>query len=777
MARRRLPIATVKLHQPGRRYQVQKAAWSFYEDVGALWKQGELALLTQTAGDLEVADGEPARELALAGYCQETNLLYCTPFYPLDISWPSTPTDWWWLSDGLDASMGNLTELAGQGVQCQNPGQISSKFTVGRDCWWSLVFWREEAEDDSDYGEQALGSEIIWGYDGTQGWGISWPRGTKPKLMYFADGQWWEAKWTDGSPSLAREHGSGSIIAVTIGVLRGQIVVFDLLSGAIGLFQRSKSAWETAIASDIAIRNFWGQWFVEFVPVTMVAAEVRGYVPTARTQDWTDLYRTYLGGYGAGADGTKLPVSSDVPWLPDVHGEPAWDSVMSDGDVAMAVRPDPPNRVEWRVRMLPYAHQSDWEANGSNFSMATYATPAFAAFGIWQDAVLQDNGEPAVQQDLTSAGLVEEIEAEQPEHRGAVQVTLRLHNRNGEAKDIGDFQQVTVERVGWLRKGASGDEEEVVQDFEKLLTLEPSLEGAHAEVPLLDLLAYLGLQKFDQGLPRMDGWNVKDAVQWVLEAYGIGPEQYDLEDTGVVLTAGTWEKPAWQPERGRSALDFLRELVEKGSKHGAIWCENGVIKTGCRYCRSKRTAEDWQSHCDNGWTSSGCLAADIARSGNPDGVDVELYARPAGESFDPDDVGIVVALARYTARIDSQDYANYVSVQGKTADGETLGVVRYEDDDLYQHGWLIPRVETDGALTTQAAVNARAQDLINELGQKAVFVRGTVLWEPALRPGRVVRLHGAERLGVNNQKFRVVSASHSIRRGRPYTTFVGRQIS
>ena len=268
-----------------------------------------------------------------------------------------------------------------------------------------------------------------------------------------------------------------------------------------------------------------------------------------------------------------------------------------------------------------------------------------------------------------------------------------------------------------------------------------------------------------------------DAIAWVLEAFGIGPEQYDLEDTGAILTSGDYEEPLWQPERGRRVLDFLRELVEKGSRHGAIWCENGVIKTGCRFCRTKRTPDNWQSHCDNGWQSSGCLAADIERTGNPDGVDLELYARPSGDDFDPDDVGIVVALQRYTARVDSQDYANYVSVQGRTADGDILTAVAFNQAQIDELKWLVPRIETDAALNTQAAVNARAQDLLNELSHKAVFIRGTVLWEPAIRPGRVVRVHGAERLGVDGQKFRIVSVSHSIRRDRPYSTFVARQIS
>ncbi|MGE4406383.1 hypothetical protein [Pseudomonas sp.] len=736
-----------------------------------------MTLLSGRAQDLVVIDGEPPRELALAGYCEQTNLLYCVPFWRQDIQWLEAPSDWWDVSAGLEASVCSLPEIAGRGVLFREPGEVTSKFTIGRDCWWTLIFWREKAEDDSDYGDTTLGSEIIWGYDGIQGWAIGWPRGERPGLWYFSDGDWHEAKWVKGSPSLQHDHEGGQMMAITVGVLRGQIVVYDLISGAVGLFQRSKTTWETAVESAITVRNFWGEWFCEFVPLRMFPAEARGYVATPRTQDWTDTYAWYLGGYGASSDGTKLPVATSVQWLPDIHGEPAWDMYMSSGDIALAVRPSPPNQVEWRVRMVPYEHTSTWQGGAGELSMTTYATPAFAALGIWQDAVLQDNGEPAVQQDLTAAGLVEELEAELPEHRGAAQATLRLRNRSGEAKDIGDFQQVTIERVGWLRKGENGNEEDVVQEFEKLLTLEPSLEGAHAEVPLLDLLAYLGVQRFDQGLPRMDGWTVRGAVQWVLEAHGIGPDQYDLEDTGAVLTSGPWEKPVWQPERGRSVLDFLREILEKGGRHAAIWCENGIIKTGCRFCRTKRTASDWQSHCDNGWASSGCLAADVARAGNADGVDLELYARPAGAGFDPDQVGVAVDLERYTTRIDTQDYANYVSVQGRTPDGDILTAVVYTNDELLQRGWLVPRIETDSALTTEAAVSARADELLNELAQKAVFVRGTCLWTPAMRPGRVVRIHGAERLGLDGHKFRIVSATHSIRRHRPYTTFVGRQIA
>ena len=111
MARRRFPIATVKLHQPGRRYTVQKAAWPFYEDVGSLYKRGALTLTTGTAGQLSVVDGEPSQQLYLAGYCEPVNLMYCTPLWPLDVQFPENPADWWWVSEGLQASVGSLPEI------------------------------------------------------------------------------------------------------------------------------------------------------------------------------------------------------------------------------------------------------------------------------------------------------------------------------------------------------------------------------------------------------------------------------------------------------------------------------------------------------------------------------------------------------------------------------------------------------------------------------------------------------------------------------------------
>jgi len=292
----------------------------------------------------------------------------------------------------------------------------------------------------------------------------------------------------------------------------------------------------------------------------------------------------------------------------------------------------------------------------------------------------------------------------------------------------------------------------------------------------------LSLSEWDRGRLCFVGWNPALAIEFVLQLYGIGPDWYDIENLGLTLYGGqdpsnqTW---SWKAET--SVVQILTDLAEKGGRGAAIWYDgsDNKIKTGCKYCRTKRSAFNWQSHQDNGWNSTGCRAADITRvqgaTGRTDGIDYVIIASQADASnktslnFSEDLVGEVQLLRR-------GQYANRITVVGQAVDGRPLSAYWRDDDALYEQpdgslgdkyiGFPVSRTVTDHNLQTQDAVNLRLVELAQELGAWPFTIHLTVPMHTSIEPGYVIKIEGGKALEANGKIFRIQNRQHDVRGGR-----------
>jgi len=170
---------------------------------------------------------------------------------------------------------------------------------------------------------------------------------------------------------------------------------------------------------------------------------------------------------------------------------------------------------------------------------------------------------------------------------------------------------------------------------------------------------------------------------------------------------------------------------------------------------------------------------DIARTGSADGVDVEL-AVAFDADCDPDTDGFVTQLKAYSRRVNADETANYISVQGSGDLGQYYRAALANTSDISDLGFMLAKIETDDRIRSYADALAVATQLYADLAHTPKYISGDILFHPGVRRGRVVRIQSGaagDPWNVNNKLYRVVSVNHTISRARPYSTFVARLIS
>lgn len=825
MGRRRYPIANVDLHYYGRRHVITldaggnpKCAWSAYSNAGKMMSEDPPYVQTATAGSLGVRNAAPNEQIPLAMYhCvnESRGFAESTPTYPSGLNvfmlaplWAAiepmtsgTPPSENWDVDpasvGPDAPDEPLVdevmpEYGDQGVQAEVPLTMTSTFTVGRNCWWTLVLLREKTkysqEDGAEYDTENLATEVlfgVWAGGPSQkvAWRIYWPRSKGPELHYLQGGVWNFAC----SINANTQSEEGECLQLNIGVLRGHIAIMDLADQSWTTYNSWNNkgssevfAWgEEIAASKITVNQNYGQMYVIFKPVIFTAATISGTITTPRMMTAIDTLYFLLGGYGVENGYPCYPVLSHITWDAGYGVEPEW--LTTEGSLQVALRPiADTNEVQWAVRMVPYSYTDQ--------GVTTMATPYWCSLSVWQEADLTDMGEPAVERHLTlDEKSVISIQCQEPADDGPATATLELYNRDGQAQSIKDARLLTISNVGWVKKPDGGgiDYQEISVDFMKLLTMEAEIDGRfNATMSTIDLVGTLALVKFDQGAPVFDSLPLTYALQWLLESVGIGEEWYDLEDLDAAISHGKWEEPRWQPERGRDYLAYIKELLETCGGNASIWSDvsdtgSPVIKTGCRYCRAKRTSSDWWTH--NGPNSDGCRAADVLRAGGQ-GIDLEVYAHPGtlGSGESPGDLAVLTEVKRRSTRVDSDEYANYVSVGGEDIYGRKFAAVMQNPTDIAMTGlgYKIMRVEDPPGIQTIEQANMRLLDLYSQLSVDPIEITGTALFDPSLRRGRVIRTHtsAACQLNIDHAYWRIVSCNPRIDRANLTMDIVARKL-
>jgi hypothetical protein len=409
---------------------------------------------------------------------------------------------------------------------------------------------------------------------------------------------------------------------------------------------------------------------------------------------------------------------------------------------------------------------------------------------VWQTAALTDNGEPAESENLTTAKKIHALELDEPERWSTAQCRIVLHNRREQsdwAASIGNLRQFTVNGVCWQSEYAypdSGWTSETEYSFGKYWGFDPDYQDPrYCVLTGLDLMGIVALYECGDEMYPGDGWVVSDCIRDWLYAASIGDGMQSLETPGFTFPQSPkLEERLWQPKRGVQLARFLQEVQEKAAHGGAIWCENGVICTGCKYCGAKRTSANWQQHQDNGWASTACLATDVARAG-AGGIDAYLIGSAAERTGIAEGATIIEAtsLRRISESLLGR-FANYVDVAGQDAFGRPIKAITWDYDSIYtpaaanyMGGFVVPHIEASSSYRNSSLINIRAQQILNEKSELPSWIEATFPAELGLLRGYVVGVKGWDNLGVDGRKYRITQVSPPIiRDGVPYMKIRGR---
>lgn len=644
-------------------------------------------------------------------------------------------------------------------------------------------------------------TDLTLGLADGQGYSLHIPYGDNALWHRLVGGTWQPMDWTHGGHHIP-EGQAGEIqeLIFIISVVRGALCVSMMGNGQGDSFawcrpggEDSETGWAFVKSAELRVRHYPGELAVLAHPLYMTETWLTG--PDFWVgQDYGNADDTYYDdhnktltyrltarawGYGVAEGGYmgtgRTNYAGDSP---DVGAGECCVSVADHEEDGLAT-----NYCRYRVHLKPYEHTSTAD---DGTEVKSYSSPGCSGVEVQRMAVLTDGGPLAIAADVTER--INRIELEFADEFGATEARMRVLNRASTshwANDIGTFRAFHIRNHRWREyypQEEAWRDADATASLEIVWSLEPELQGAHADVPCVDLLGVINHARVHGQVPVGDGWDLHDYIRHVLYLAQVGDAMQTLEDIGVTIPFGTPEKPACVPERGRRFGEWLSYLQDKYGDHGAIWAEGGSIVTGCRYCGTMRTAADYQSHHDNGWQSSGCLAADIARAGES-GIDQELFCNPE-DATDPDALGRMANVRVYRATLDDEVFANWVDVAGEDLDGRPLRSTVYDYGSLYNAtasnyagGWKIMRVETDTALRSQSAVSRRAYTLLNDLGEEPLWFSGDVIADGSLLRGYTVAVKGGADLGISNAKARIVKLSLPIiRDGVPYVRLYCRVI-
>jgi hypothetical protein len=673
-------------------------------------------------------------------------------------------------------------------------------------------------------------TEIVWG-SGT--WMLACPPQGKPVLYrnanYLPADNWWAfmqpplwtpCKWDHGdlseiTPTTAAAGG----YTYHIGVIDGCVCVAEGgWDGQIAYFDAAKAGWpgEPVVPAGGAwIQNFPGQctFWLDF-PQFPVGALGRG-------QFWTgdnDLTLVDADVWGAPGDVTRN-VNRTPPTV--VVAIPGITDNNADIDVYRV--PDYPDYLYYVLKMRPGWHTTldRSDMSGGLPSLMTYTAPFVEAVTVWQSTTLTDNGEPdfadaveIVPQGLSSEEELEGCRAQSHEFRayngqpGFVPPDGMAVPPQGLPRSflLNPGAQVKVEENWMMRDVVTG---EVSQgdtvDVGQFTIVRAERDKLEWSGDATDLLGLAALGRWSRDELNFRGWYLTDALAFICDLLAIGPAQRDFEDLdNAAVVLPTDDSASWKANA--SFADIMVDMVKRYGQGAVLYYDgtDNTLKTGCRYCRTKRTSDNWQTHQDNGWNSSGCLAADLTRntSGLSDGVDVHVID-------DPDSTGVTAIMAAAvalgpvasdvifttkpvrvkTSSLQREGYANELIAKATGPTGLPLQA-RWRNSEAFD--LTNPHSEYIGVRVTGTVLdlgasdkdgNGWTQEAVNDkLAEVAMCVKdglaGEVEVELALhaeiRVGWVLMLHGGAYGAVDQKHFRITAGRHRV--GEMVTVLEGHEM-
>lgn len=791
---RRYIAAGVDMLEHRSRYSVNAEGWARHDSMQDVAERCTSALELATSAVVGHGSGEYLRTTQFIQ--SQLNTAICRP-YVLN----TTNGAYWNVSPAADVDLETetgerwgLTWTRQRNMQkASGSGYVSSewvtRYTLAPNPFLLIGLRRPGRPEDC---EVEPFTDITIGLADGKGWSLHIPYGDNALWYELVNGTWEPRDWTRGSHHIPEgSQGEEQELIFIISVVRGALCVSKMGDGQGDTFawcrpggEDSTSGWAFVKSAELRVRHYPGELAVLAHPLFMTDTWFRG--PDFWVgQDYGSADAVYFDdhdktlkyrltarawGYNIGPGGYSAPGRTNyVGDNPELAPGECRVSVADPEEDGLAT-----NYCRYRVHLKPYEHTG---VTPGGATVTSYSSPGCTGITLERMAVLADNGAPAVEADVTDR--VNSIELDFAEDFGATETRMRVLNRASNshwASSIGTFRAFHIRNHRWREYYPALDswrDADETSSLEYVWSLEPELEGEHAQVPCVDLLGVINHARVHGQVPIGDGWSLYEYIRHICYLAQVGEAMLTLEDIGVIIPSGTPEKPACVPERGRRFGEWLAYLQDKYGDHGAVWAELGEIVTGCRYCGTVRTAADYQSHHDNGWQSSGCLAADLDR--NPSGIDLELYCNPEDAS-DPDALGRMSQMRVYKATLDDEVFANWVDVAGEDLDGRPLRSTVYDYASLhtptatnYVGGWKIMRVETDTALRSQAAVGRRAYTLLNDLSEEPLWFSGSVIADGSLARGYTVSVKGGAGLGLSDAKARIVKMSLPIiRDGVPY---------
>lgn len=415
--------------------------------------------------------------------------------------------------------------------------------------------------------------------------------------------------------------------------------------------------------------------------------------------------------------------------------------------------------------------------------VVTQTSPFVEAVSVFQNPELTDNGAPTFTETPQAVSAL--ISDQDLEDKNVAKHELVVDNRLAlftppegtppaeglsPTHDFRPGRQVRILHAGWKMVGLDDQQLfDVTIPMGDYWIVSPSRKSKEARFVVTDLLGMLALECWEGETEiNFRGWTQRDAIAFGLEYQGIGPDQYDLEDAGLTLI----DSDKWGFKRGTSWLKIYRTLV---GHWVTIWYDwtDGKIKTGCRFCRQKRTNETVLAHADNGWASSACLAADLVRV--PDtGVDL-VAVEDLGQATSHNTEYLIPegALEIEEATLDGKEYANSIvgvgkqlradegfgEIQVRWRNHSALDPAAADASDDYV-GYVISRVEDNDKWVTLQETEIGVVELVTRNAcrpMKAGFPVPLATW---LKPGMVTQLEGGKWAGVHGMKFRVTGVRH-----------------
>lgn len=797
--------ATVSLCEHRPRYTVSEAAWSHITQLADIWGKRNNGALVRVQSD---------RFGPRAQLIEDCGAVICRP--TIDTI---TNTSHWYVTPAStteteyeDDTMLGLED--GEDFVCEWISQTTEETDDGTPLTSALVTMFDLCDNPFflvGIRRQALPSdyecaddnepETVISIGGTDSSGvrIRLPyRRASYVQVYDADGEngagYYPFDWTTGGLNFGPEKDGEERLVIAVGCVMGRLYVWNVGDPnpiASLTWQRGDTdSWLWVKQAPMQVTHNNGQFSTMMRPLILAPVQISG--PMLWKGDSTSGYAyTNISVRGYSCDGNliwKNPVTSEISGnalINNTYGSLVW----ADGTYTTDGHPDagivcvgvpenaatytPDMYTAWLAELVPLSHVDTFTRSGVEYSVTTQTTPALVSVDLWQSATLVDGGEPAEETSLTDDGVVHEIHVTAQEGMATTRCEITLHNRREDPTYMpGILRQINVTDAAWSAYEYTGD------TLGPFWTVEPTVGARHTKIFTFDALSLLALRHCLDDHPAGDGQLISDYIASFLHSLQIGPEMRDLEDTGLYFHLCTdWSKRLWYPQRAATALEYIAEVQDKAAYGGAIWCENGVLKTGCKYCGAKRTSSDYLTH--TGYDSTGCVAADVARAG---AAGIDFYVAGSGAEMAAVPSGGVIIEATDVSREDAaieQSFANVVDVVGTNEQGLQVRSLMADYDSLftptdpaYTGGYIISYADVSSDVQTAGEATTRAARLLDEHGKWPLYVSVECPYVQNLSRGMVIGIKGWDNLGIDDCKFRVLSYEHIISRHEVAKTFM-----